>query len=190
MSYSQNDHHDSEKKHHNMTFHQKNLKNAFEQLMQQFQSEDDQEKQWLIQNCGNPLLQEILKDTTVMMLHVLDTIGQFEPVNGVTISKKMGILKGTLSKNAKKLISKNLIRTESLAHNKKEVLYCLTSLGRELFHIHQSMHQKIEIHFDQFLEKYNATELQLITQFLQDTARISWVNLEPSPDRNKPVDHR
>lgn len=100
----------------------------------QSESEEDEEKQWLIQHCRNPHIQEILKDTTVMMLHVLDTIGQFEPVNGVTISKKMGILKGLYPK-----MQKNY-------HQKI-----------------QAMHQLIEINFDQFLGKYDSTELQLIT---------------------------
>lgn len=54
----------------------KKLIEMIPQLQKQFQSEDDEEKEWLIQNCSNPLIIDFLQDSTVMMLHVIDAIGQ------------------------------------------------------------------------------------------------------------------
>jgi hypothetical protein len=47
-----------------------------------------------------------------------------------------------------------------------------------------------KINFDQLLEKYDANELQVITQFLQDVSRGSWKNMKPSLDDSKTVDPR
>jgi 3'-phosphoadenosine 5'-phosphosulfate sulfotransferase (PAPS reductase)/FAD synthetase len=69
----------------NKDFLIKKLIEIVPQLQKRFQSEDDEEKEWLLQNCSNPLIIDFLKDSTVMMLHVIDAIGQLEPVNGTTI---------------------------------------------------------------------------------------------------------
>lgn len=93
------------------------------QLQKRFQSEDDEEKEWLIQNCSNPLIIDFLQDSTVMMLHVIDAIGQLEPVNGTTISKQFGIPKGSVSKITRKLVQQQIIRTEYLPVNKKKCCF-------------------------------------------------------------------
>jgi len=62
------------------------------------------------------------------MLHVLDAIGRLEPVNGIIISKQFGIPKGSVSKVTRKLAAKNLIITESIPNNKKEILFRMTAL--------------------------------------------------------------
>lgn len=75
-------------------------------------------------------------------LHVLDAIGQLQPVNTITISKETGILKGTVSKTVKKLEAKNLIIKVPLPNNKKEANFYLTHLGKEIFELHHSLHQQ------------------------------------------------
>lgn len=101
----------------------KKLIEMIPQLQKRFQSEDDEEKEWLIQNCSNPLIIDFLQDSTVMMLHVIDAIGQLEPVNGTTISKQFGIPKGSVSKITRKLVQQEIIRTEFLPDNKKKCCF-------------------------------------------------------------------
>jgi hypothetical protein len=64
-------------------------------------------KQWMIRNFNNPKITELLEDSTVMMLRVLDAIGRLEPVNGITISKQFRIPKGSVSKATRRLIAKS-----------------------------------------------------------------------------------
>ncbi|MEK4154194.1 winged helix DNA-binding protein [Paenibacillus sp. FSL R10-2779] len=156
----------------------KKLIEMIPQLQKQFQSEDDEEKAWLIQNCSNPLIIDFLQDSTVMMLHVIDAIGQLEPVNGTTISKQFGIPKGSVSKITRKLVQQEIIRTEFLPDNKKEVLFLTTPLGKEIFDLHLALHKQMNKGINRFLQRYNPDELLFIIQAFEDTLEASWVHSE------------
>ncbi|MEK4291018.1 winged helix DNA-binding protein [Paenibacillus sp. FSL P4-0502] len=156
----------------------KKLIEMIPQLQKQFQSEDDEEKEWLIQNCSNPLIFDFLQDSTVMMLHVIDAIGQLEPVNGTTISKQFGIPKGSVSKITRKLVQQEIIRTEFLPDNKKEVLFLTTPLGKEIFDLHLALHKQMNKGINRFLQRYNTDELLFIIQAFEDTLQASWVHSE------------
>jgi DNA-binding MarR family transcriptional regulator len=121
---------------------------------------------------------ELLQDTTFMMLRVLDAIGQLEPVNGITISKQFRIPKGTVSKTTRRLMAKKLITEESLPNNKKEILFRLTPLGRELFLAHRAFDQQMERGFIQFLQRYNDDELGFMVRVLQDVVETSFLHPE------------
>ncbi|WP_339812145.1 MarR family transcriptional regulator [Paenibacillus sp. FSL R7-0189] len=156
----------------------KKLIEKIPQLQKRFQSEDDEEKAWLIQNCSNPLIIDFLQDSTVMMLHVIDAIGQLEPVNGTTISKQFGIPKGSVSKITRRLVQQEIIRTEFLPDNKKEVLFLTTSLGKEIFDLHLALHKQMNKGINRFLQRYNTDELLFIIQAFEDTLEASWVHSE------------
>ncbi|MEK3738851.1 winged helix DNA-binding protein [Paenibacillus sp. FSL E2-0274] len=156
----------------------KKLIEKIPQLQKRFQSEDDEEKAWLIQNCSNPLIIDFLQDSTVMMLHVIDAIGQLEPVNGTTISKQFGIPKGSVSKITRRLVQQEIIRTEFLPDNKKEVLFLTTPLGKEIFDLHLALHKQMNKGINRFLQRYNTDELLFIIQAFEDTLEASWVHSE------------
>ncbi|AWV31821.1 MarR family transcriptional regulator [Paenibacillus odorifer] len=156
----------------------KKLIEMIPQLQKRFQSEDDEEKEWLIQNCSNPHIIDFLQDSTVMMLHVIDAIGQLEPVNGTTISKQFGIPKGSVSKITRKLVQQEIIRTEFLPDNKKEVLFLTTPLGKEIFDLHSALHKQMNKGINRFLQRYNTDELLFIIQAFEDTLEASWVHSE------------
>ncbi|GGD98710.1 winged helix DNA-binding protein [Paenibacillus nasutitermitis] len=158
-------------------------------LQKRFQSEDDEEKEWLIQNCGgNPVIIDFLKECTVMMLHVIDAVGQLEPVNGATISKQFGIPKGSVSKITRKLVQQQIIRTEFLLDNKKEVLFHTTALGKEIFHLHQALHRQMRNGINHFLQRYDTEELLFLIRGFEDTLEASWVNPEPADSEQQ--EHR
>jgi DNA-binding MarR family transcriptional regulator len=140
----------------------------------------DEEKQWLKEHCHNPLLLKILDDVTVMMLHVTDAVGELQPVNGITVSKHMEVPKGTVSKIARKLTKMNLTTTETLPNNRKEVLFRLTPLGDELFHLHRSLHQQIDLAVFNFFAKYDSNELHFIIRFLEDALESPWIEQTPT----------
>lgn len=156
----------------------KKVMDTIPKLQKRFQMEDDEEKQWLRQNCSNPAILNFLEDSTVMMLHVIDAIGQLEPVNGTTISKKFGIPKGSVSKVTRKLLLKQIISIEFLPDNKKEVYFRTTPLGKEIFHLHEALHRRMNVGINQFLQKYNVEELLFVIRGLEDTLEASWINPE------------
>jgi DNA-binding MarR family transcriptional regulator len=136
-------------------------------------------KQWIAQHFENPQIADLLQDSTIMMLRVLDAIGRLEPVNGITISKQFRIPKGSVSKATRRLIAKKLIKTESLPNNKKEILYRTSALGKELFEVHRAFDEQMEKRFIQFLKRYKEEELRLVVRILQDATEIDFLDMEP-----------
>jgi DNA-binding MarR family transcriptional regulator len=146
-------------------------------VTEQFQSEEHENWQWLAQHSSNPLIVEILRDSTLTGLRVLNAIGRLEPVNGITISAQFRIPKGTVSKVTRRLIAQNLISTEFLPKNKKEILFRLTPLGRELFEVHRAFDAQMERGFVRFLQRYPPDELRLLARVLQDATEASFLTL-------------
>lgn len=142
-------------------------KRLFE-IFHKHSSEFDEKKQWMLYKFNNPSLINKINDMTLVMLHVLDAIGRLEPVNSITISKDTDIPKGTVSKIIPKLISKKFITKESLPNNKKEYLFRITPLGKELFNLHRVIHEENEIKVYKFLNKYKTQELQFLIKMLMD----------------------
>ena len=152
------------------------------QVTEQFEPEHSQTRQWMAQHCPNPVIVDLLQDSTLLMLQVLDAIGRMELVNGITISKQFRIPKGSVSKATRRLIAKKLIKQEYLPNNKKEVLFRLTPLGRELFDVHRAFDQQMERGFVQFLQKYDANDLRFLVRVLQDTLEVSFLDLGAHPE--------
>lgn len=145
------------------------------EMGQSLADEDDHEHQWMVQHCNDPKVAALLPDMTVGMLHVLDAIGRLEPVNGITISKQFGIPKGSVSKVTRKLAAKNLIITEALPNNKKEVLFRMTPLGKAVFNIHREMHVEMEQRMSAFLRRYSNDELQFIARLIHEFGETRWL---------------
>ncbi|MEC0090863.1 winged helix DNA-binding protein [Paenibacillus macquariensis] len=156
-------------------------------MQHKFQSEDDEEKDWLIQNSPNPVVAELVKELTVMMLHVIDAIGKLEPVNGITISKQLGISKGSVSKITKKLVDRKVIQIEYLPDNKKEILFRTTPMGNEIYRLHIALHHQIEIGVNHFLQRYSEEELRFLVNTFQETLKASWVLSESNEEFNAPI---
>jgi DNA-binding MarR family transcriptional regulator len=150
------------------------------QLADKFEPGKSDMREWMLQNFPSPEIMEIFQDATIMMLRVLDAIGQLEPVNGITIAEHHGIPKGTVSKTTRKLIAQNLITSESLPNNKKEILFRLTPLGSELFHAHRAFDQQMERGFYTFMTRYNTDEIRFLTRVLQDVLDTSFLSLGQS----------
>jgi DNA-binding MarR family transcriptional regulator len=155
------------------------VKMLFNKILIKHESEIDDEKRWILLNCNDPILLKKLDDMTIIMLHVLDAIGRLEHVNSITISKDTGIPKGTVSKIIPKLISKEFIIKEAIPNNKKESLFKITPLGKEVFYLHQAMHKKIETGANDFLKNYDIKDLQFIIRFLTDLNDLALLYKEP-----------
>lgn len=146
-------------------------------VTEQFDSEEHEEWQWLIQHSHDPRIVEILRDSTTTAMRVVDAIGRAGPVNGITISEQFHIPKGTVSKITRRLIAQNLISTEALPNNKKEILFRLTPLGTALFQVHRAFDEQMERGFVQFLKRYTPDELRLLARILEDAAEASFLTL-------------
>jgi DNA-binding MarR family transcriptional regulator len=154
-------------------------------VTERFETEGNEEWQWIASHSNDPLVVELLRDASITTLRVIDAIGRLEPVNGITISTQFRIPKGTVSKVTRRLIARKLVSVESLPHNRKEILFRLAPLGRELFQVHRAFDEQMERGFIQFLRHYNADELRLLARVLRDAADASFLSLgeQPTPER-------
>jgi DNA-binding MarR family transcriptional regulator len=147
----------------------------FEKVSEKLEPDSLGMKQWIVEHFKDPRIADLLQDSTVMMLRVLDAIGRLEPVNGITISRQFHIPKGSVSKATRRLIAKKLIYNESLPNNKKEILYRTTPLGRELFKAHRAFDEQMERSFVQFLSQYKKDELKFLARLLQDATEVTFL---------------
>jgi DNA-binding MarR family transcriptional regulator len=87
--------------------------------------------------------------------------------------------------------SLDLVIQESLPNNKKEILFRLTPLGREVFEVHRAFDEQMERGFLRFLQHYSVDELRLLTRVLHDATEASFLTLglqEPSQAEKKSDD--
>ncbi len=147
------------------------------QVSEKFEPGENDMRQWMLKNFHKKEAVEILQDSTIMTLRVLDAIGRMEPVNGITISKQSCIPKGSVSKITRRMIARKLITKESLPNNKKEILFRTTPLGKEIFFAHQEFDSHMEKSFTTFLTKYKPNELQFMVRVLQDFVNASFPDL-------------
>lgn len=145
------------------------------QIAHQFESQEHEGWQWIVAHSPNSQVADALQDSTSTALRVLDAIGRLEPANGITVATQFGIPKGTVSKITRRLIAKKLILTESLPNNRKEILFRLTPLGREVYEFHRAFDQQMERGFLQFLQRYDASDLQVLVRVLRDAAQASFL---------------
>jgi DNA-binding MarR family transcriptional regulator len=148
------------------------------QVTKRFDSDENESSwQWFAQHSSNQLIVDLMRESTTTALRVLNAIGRLEPTNGITISEQFHIPKGTVSKITRRLVAKDLITQESLPKNKKEILFRLTPLGKELFEVHRAFDEQMERGFLSFLQHYNADELRLLTRVLHDATEASFLTL-------------
>jgi len=146
-------------------------------ITERFESSEHEGWQWIIHHSSNPLVAELLQDLSPTALRVIDAIGRLEPVNGITISERFRIPKGTVSKVTRRLLANNLVLSESRPHNKKEVLFRLTALGSELYHVHRAFDELMERGFRRFFQRYTPDELRLLVHVLHEAANASFISL-------------
>ncbi|WP_342414773.1 winged helix DNA-binding protein [Paenibacillus sp. FSL R10-2782] len=148
-------------------------------IQKRFQSEgEDEEKRWMIKNATESIVIQFLKEATVQMLHVLDAIGELEPVNGITISRHFGIPRGSVSKITQRLVKLGIIHAESLSSNKKEVLFRLTPSGEQAFKLHKQLHEHMDENFRIFLSRYNLNQIRFLSELMREVLGTSWVGSE------------
>lgn len=103
---------------------------------------------------------------SIIECHVIAYIGKYNITNAISIAKYLKITRGGISKINFRLIQKGLIEAHQKEGNKREVFYTLTSLGKKVYFIHNTLHEKTLHSFRQIVETYNESEKVIISDFL------------------------
>ncbi|MEJ8544743.1 MarR family transcriptional regulator [Brevibacillus borstelensis] len=111
-------------------------------------------------------------------VHVIDCIGNNEPINNTALAEKMDLSKASITKISAKLLEEGYIKRRQLNDNKKEIYFSLTAKGRQVFELHQQLHKLKEERFMQLLKPFTEAELHAILRFLQSVS-AHWTKKEP-----------
>ena len=99
-------------------------------------------------------------------LHIIAAIGDLDNPNVTAIAKQMGMTKGGISKNIKKLMQAKLIEAYQAENNNRKVFYRLTDAGKNLYDKHSIAHQNWIERDNAFFSGYSAKELEQFQRFM------------------------
>src|SRR5262249_34058526 len=82
---------------------------------------------------------------------------------------------GHCIKITQRLIAQELVGPERLPNNRKELLFRLTPLGRDLFELRHAFDEQMERGFMRFLQRYDVDALRLLVNILRDATEASFL---------------
>lgn len=100
-------------------------------------------------------------------IHVIECIGNHEPINNIGIATRMNLSKANITKITRKLTQDELIRRFQLADNKKEVYFKLTAKGKQVFELHETLHSKKKQQFYDLIDDFSDDKQKIILEFLE-----------------------
>lgn len=99
-------------------------------------------------------------------LHILAAIGDLENPNVTAIAEYMGMTKGGISKNIKKLIEAGLVSTYQAENNNRKIFYSLTDEGKKIYDKHEIAHKNWLQRDNTFFSQFSDDEINHIADFL------------------------
>ncbi|MCM1364935.1 MAG: MarR family transcriptional regulator [Faecalibacterium sp.] len=100
-------------------------------------------------------------------LHIIAAIGKLENPNVTAIAQYMGMTKGGISKNIKKLIDADLVSTYQSENNNKKIFYALTDEGRKIYDKHEVAHENWIERDNNFFSNFSDNEINAVADFLE-----------------------
>jgi len=100
-------------------------------------------------------------------LHIIAAIGDLENPNVTAIAQQMGMTKGGICKNIKKLTKLGLIESYQLDDNNRKVFYKLTEPGKDVYEKHDIAHKNWTRRDNSFFANYSEKEQSVIADFLE-----------------------
>lgn len=118
---------------------------------------------WLNQNS----LKKELSDYKPSEIHCLDYIGKHPESNVTQLADAFYMTRGAISKLTKKLIAKGLIDYYQKSNNKKEIYFCLTQKGMEIYKIHEKLHHRFDERDQSVFEQMSKEEMESVLYFAE-----------------------
>lgn len=100
-------------------------------------------------------------------LHIIAAIGDLENPNVTSIATHMGMTKGGISKNIKKLIDAGLVNTYQAENNNRKIFYNLTDEGKGIYEKHEIAHKNWIRRDNTFFSQFSDNEINNVADFLE-----------------------
>lgn len=99
-------------------------------------------------------------------LHIIAAVGDLEQPNVTSLAEYMGMTRGGICKNIKKLTEAGLLSSYRKEGNAKNIYYCLTEAGRDVYEKHARAHEAWLARDMAFMEGVSDDQLSQVTDFM------------------------
>ena len=100
-------------------------------------------------------------------LHIIAAIGDLEQPNVTSLAEHMGMTRGGICKNIKKLTEAGLISSYQRDGNAKNIYYLLTDTGKKIYEKHAEAHDAWLARDMAFMESFSDRQLDQVTDFMK-----------------------
>lgn len=100
-------------------------------------------------------------------LHIIAAIGDLEQPNVTSLAEHMGMTRGGICKNVKKLTEAGLISSYQRDGNAKNIYYRLTNVGKAIYEKHAEAHEAWLERDIVFMKSFSGQQLEQITDFMR-----------------------
>ena len=100
-------------------------------------------------------------------IHLIEIIGDIEGLSVTDIGKRMGITKGAVSQNLKKLEKKGYSVKDSDPENLSRAVVRLTAKGQTAYWAHKHWHETMDGGFSNYLDNLGESDITTIVDFLE-----------------------
>ena len=100
-------------------------------------------------------------------LHIIAAIGDLEQPNVTSLAEYMGMTRGGICKNIKKLTEAGLISSYQIDGNAKNIYYRLTDTGKNIYEKHAEAHEAWLARDMVFIKGFSDQQLNQVTDFMK-----------------------
>ncbi|MGH0595725.1 MarR family transcriptional regulator [Bacillus pretiosus] len=116
-------------------------------------------------------MEEGLKGFKSSEVHCIEYIENNSDSNVTQLAEAFYVTRGAISRMTKKLINKGLIESYQKSENKKEIYFRLTEQGKEIYKIHEELHNEFQQRDKAVFEQVTEAEFDSIINFVEKYSR-------------------
>ncbi|PFO66024.1 MarR family transcriptional regulator [Bacillus cereus] len=116
-------------------------------------------------------MEEGLKGFKSSEVHCIEYIENNAHSNVTQLAEAFYVTRGAISRMTKKLINKGLIESYQKSENKKEIYFKLTEQGKEIYKIHEELHNEFQQRDKAVFEQVTEAEFDSIINFVEKYSR-------------------
>ncbi|SIQ51850.1 transcriptional regulator, MarR family [Bacillus cereus] len=116
-------------------------------------------------------IEEGLKGFKSSEVHCIEYIENNADSNVTQLAEAFYVTRGAISRMTKKLINKGLIESYQKSENKKEIYFRLTEQGKEIYKIHEELHNEFQERDKAVFEQVTEAEFDSIISFVEKYSR-------------------
>ncbi|MEK4434495.1 MarR family transcriptional regulator [Paenibacillus sp. FSL K6-2862] len=112
-------------------------------------------------------MEDRLKGHKPSEVHCIEYIEKNVDPNVTKLAESLYMTKGAISKLTKKLMEKGLIECYQKSENKKEIYFRLTEQGKEIYNIHEDLHQEFQERDKDIFEQVTEEQFESMRSFMK-----------------------